>query len=357
MAYNYYETHTLIASVQGLDPVHSFLRDRYFPTNESADIFATDDVLVEYSDGDATIAPFVAPRIGGITIRRQGYTMERYTPPFIAPRRPLTIDDLRKRGFGEALHTDLTPAQRQGVIMLKDLDDMRKMIVRRQEQMAAETMLDNGCVMRHYTDDLTKFDDKEICFYDGENNPAQYTPSVSWDTATWAQKYEDLAAMIYFLTERGLPATDLLCSRDTGSNLLHDEGFMKQLDNKNFNIGGVDPVVLPDGVAKIGRINVYGHFIDILCYEDTYKDFADGKRKPYIPAGTLVITAPGAGRMLFGAVTQLEQGDGEFHTYTGMYVPKYLSDADANTRSLTLSSCPVAIPRNKNPWISSKVIF
>ena len=35
--------------------------------------------------------------------------MERYTPPFVAPRRVLTLDELRKRGFGEALYSQLTP--------------------------------------------------------------------------------------------------------------------------------------------------------------------------------------------------------------------------------------------------------
>lgn len=104
MAFNFYDTHTLLASVQQLPPLHTFLLDRYFPTNAATDIFATNDVLVEYKKGHKKAAPFVAPRKGGITILRDGYTMRRFTPSYIAPKRPLTIDDLRKRGFGEALY-------------------------------------------------------------------------------------------------------------------------------------------------------------------------------------------------------------------------------------------------------------
>lgn len=63
--------------------------------------------------------------------------MKRFTPAYIAPKRPLSIDDLKKRGFGEALYTNLTPAQRQGVIMLGDLDELRDMNTRRKEAMAA----------------------------------------------------------------------------------------------------------------------------------------------------------------------------------------------------------------------------
>ena len=73
MAFNFYDTHTLLASVQQLPPLHSFLLDRYFPTNAASDVFATDDVLVEYRKGSKKAAPFVAPRKGGITILREGY--------------------------------------------------------------------------------------------------------------------------------------------------------------------------------------------------------------------------------------------------------------------------------------------
>ena len=65
MPFNYYDTHHLLASVQQLAPLHTFLLDRYFPTNAATDIFSTDDVLVEYRKGSKKAAPFVAPRKGG----------------------------------------------------------------------------------------------------------------------------------------------------------------------------------------------------------------------------------------------------------------------------------------------------
>ena len=147
MPFNFYDTHTLLMAVQQLTPAATFLRDRYFPTNDASDIFATDDVLVEFRDGSKKLAPFVAPRKGGVTVLRAGYNMERYTPPFVAPRRVLTLDELRKRGFGEALYSQLTPEQRQQTLILRDADELGELITNREEAMAAETMLTNGCVM------------------------------------------------------------------------------------------------------------------------------------------------------------------------------------------------------------------
>ena len=44
MPFNYYDTHHLLASVQQLAPLHTFLLDRYFPTNAATDIFSTERV-------------------------------------------------------------------------------------------------------------------------------------------------------------------------------------------------------------------------------------------------------------------------------------------------------------------------
>lgn len=357
MAFNFYDTHTLLASVQQLPPLHTFLLDRYFPTNAASDVFATDDVLVEYKKGSKKAAPFVAPRKGGITILRDGYTMKRFTPSYIAPKRSLTIDDLKKRGFGEALYTNLTPEQRQGVIMLGDLDELRGMNMRRKEAMAAEVIFTNGCVMDEYVDDLHHFEEREVRYYDGASNPAVYTPSATWTTteASGKQMISDVAAMISMLTSRGLPATEVLMAPDVADVLLANEWILKLLDNRNYQIGGVDPETLPSGAAKVARLNIKGRMIDFLTYEDTYTE-VDGTVTPFVPAGKIAVCAPAAGRTVYGAITQVEQADGEFHTYTGVDVPKYLSDAHHNVRELILSSAPLCMPNNENPFITATVL-
>ena len=356
MAFNFYDTHTLLASVQQLPPLHTFLLDRYFPTNAASDIFATNDVLVEYKKGSKKAAPFVAPRKGGITILRNGYTMKSFTPSYIGGKRTLTIDDLNKRGFGEALYTNLTPQQRQGVVMLKDLDELRDMNMRRKEAMAAEVIFTNGCIMEEYVDDLGHHEEREVRFYDGENNPATYTPSANWNTseASGKQMINDLAAMISMLTSRGLPATEALVAPNVADIILSNEWIIKLLDTNNYKLGGVDPAALPAGATKIARLNIKGRVIDILSYEDTYTEI-DGTVKSFIPAGMVAVGAPAAGRTVYGAISQVEQSDGEFHTYTGVDVPKYISDAKDNTREVQLSSAPLCMPNNENPFITAKV--
>ena len=219
--------------------------------------------------------------------------------------------------------------------------------------MAAEVMQTNGCVMKHIADDKDITDDKEIRFYSEGSNPATYTPSGNWESA-YTGIIADLAAMATMLSKRGLAATELVCGADAADAILGNAEIQKLLDIRNYDAGRVDPSTLPNGASHIATLNVKGRLIDVICYDEEYTD--GSASKPYIDTKNVILTAPGAGRTLYGAVTQVEQSDGEFHTYTGRRVPKYLSNAEGNTRTLTLTSCPLLIPNNKNPFIVAKVL-
>ena len=354
MPFNIFDTHHLLMAVEKLTPAPSFLLNRYFPTNEATDVFATDDVLVEYKDGSKKLAPFVAPRKGGVTMLRNGYTMERYTPPFVAPKRALTIDDLNKKGFGEALYSQLTPAQRQQVLLMKDASELGDFITRREEAMAAEVMLTGGCVMKHIADDAGAGDEMEIRFYNGEANPSSYTPSTKWNE-DGADIIGDLDQMIQMLVRKGLRASELVCSPDVADAITGNAKIKELLDIKNYHVGEVNPVELPAGAAIVAKLNVRGRIISIISYDETYTDDA-GDDHLFIPSGKCVLTAPAAGRTLYGAVSQVEQSDGAFHTYAGKRVPKYISNAEGNTRSLTVSSRPLPMPNAKGSFISADVL-
>ena len=83
-----YRTVTMIGAVQAMPSHRTFLRDRYFPCTPATDIFPTEEVLVEYRNGNKKIAPVVMPRKGGINIAREGYKTVKYVPPFVAPGDP-----------------------------------------------------------------------------------------------------------------------------------------------------------------------------------------------------------------------------------------------------------------------------
>lgn len=354
MAFDFYSTYSLLMAVEQLPPVNTFLRDRYFPTNDASDIFATNEVLVEYRDGSKKLAPFVAPRQGGVTMLRKGYCTKAFTPPNIAPRRLLTMDDLKRKGFGEALYSTLTPEERARVMLTNDAYELRDFIRRREEWMCAQVMQTGGCVMEHIADDAENGEELEVRYYDGDSNPAVYTPTTKWDQ-DGAKVFEDLAAMVRMLTSKGLPATDLVCAPDAADAVIRAAEVVGLLDNRRYELGQVEPMSLPSGAARVAVLNVLGRMLNIISYDETYTDEA-GTDQPYLASGNVILTAPNAGRTVYGAVSQVEQYDGEVHTYPNRYVPKYYSDAEKNTRSLTLTSCPLPMPNHKNPFIVANVL-
>ena len=136
MAYNldYTKTADLLAAYKQERPVTTFLKDRYFADGTN---FATDEVLVEYKKGRRVLAPFVSPQINGKVMKRQGYTCKAFEPAMIQPKRVLTLDSLKKKGFGEAYYNQLTPAERALQMTIDDLNELRDMIDLRKEQMAS----------------------------------------------------------------------------------------------------------------------------------------------------------------------------------------------------------------------------
>lgn len=356
MPINIYETQTMIAAMALMPPRPTFLRDRYFPTTEG-DIFVTEDVLIEYKDEKARrIAPCVIPINGGIPVPRDGYRTERYTPANVAPERSLTIDDLKKKQFGETLFSQRTPAEREAGVLRQDLSDLGEMIDTREEYMAAQTLFENGYVMRHYADKYGsgEYKEWEIHFYEGEKNDAIYTPASPWSTES-KNMISDLAEIASILKRRGLRAADCLFGSDVANVLTNNEYVLKLMDNRRLDLVNINPKEMPNGVISYGKINCNGVMLDLYCYAEEFVD-EDGKSKTFIPEGKIAVTAPNMGHTMYGAVTQMEEVDRQFYTYVANRVPHITTNAHDSIRTLTLNAKPLVAPWYKNSSITAQVL-
>lgn len=354
---NIYETHTMLAAISLMSPRRTFLRDRYFPTADE-DIFVTEDVLIEYEDeAKKKLAPCVVPYKGGIPVARDGYKTVRYTPANVVPSRTLSITDLKKKQFGETLFSQQKPEQREAAYLKKDMKQLMGMVDGREEYMAAQTLLNNGYTMRHYADTYggDKYEEYGIKFYDEGTNPAEYIPSGTMNTTEEAGRkfLADIFAMACMLTKRGLPATDVIMEPTLAAMVLNNEWIIRLMDNRRLETVKLNPEVLPDGVTYIGKINVLGKMLDFYCYEEEYTD-ESGSNKQFIPEGYAIVTAPNCGHTLYGAVTQIEEADHEYHTYAAKRVPHITTDVKNGIKDLDMNAKPLTAPRYKNSAISAK---
>lgn len=349
MPFDIHNTYSLLALMEEITPVPSFFRDRYFPTG-AGDLFTTDRVVTEFRKGSRKMAAFVAPRIGDIPVERGGYEIHDYAPPRIAPSRILTIDDLAKKGFGELPFAGYTPEQRAARIVLQDFEDLERRIRFREEWMAAQTMISNGFSGDALSDEDTKVDDYVIHYYDGMSSDHLYTVSPVW--TSFALMSGDVEAMANDLYDRGLPAEDLIIGTDVAAKMLTFSDLPGLVNKESGIIVGEIREQLSQypGVVYMGDLNFHGHVLHVFVPRETYT--ADnGTTTAYFPAKGALVTAPGAGRMLYASVTQIPRGGDNFVTISAKRVPKLIVDDDNEVRKLRVTSKPLPIPKQYNPWI------
>jgi hypothetical protein len=351
---NFFDTYTLMAINEEVTPVPSFFKDRYFPTGEG-DIFAADKVLTEYRKGDRKMAAFISDRAGDIPMDRRGYAIHEYQPARIAPSRLLTADELAKRGFGEAIYANSTPAQRAARLLRDDMTDMERRIVSREEWMCAQVMQNNACTMQTYVDNDTQGETQYVQFYDTASDHA-YTIAAGhkWDASgiTFMPVRADVREMCRRLTRRGLRAADLVLGADAADALLAIPEFRELIDkNSGIAVGAIsEQLSAYDGVTFEGVINFGGHRLNVISVDEEYTDNA-GQDQKFFPATSAMVTAPGCGHLMYGQITQIDYGSTDFASHAAARVPKFVLDQDKDLRKLRLATRPLAAPKDYCPFI------
>lgn len=362
MPFSIYDTYYMLAALREMPLEQNFFKRRYFPTNENLDVFGTTKVLIDYKSEGRHMADFVLPRLGPISVGREGFSTYELEPGNISISRPLTLDQLTQRGFGESLMSNLKPEERARMLLMEDLSELNNRITRTEEKLAIDTIISNGATMRHVTENPDIYQDVKVQFYDGDDNPALYTPAAKWEHSVLAADgikigswYYDIVAMIKMLTRRGLPATDLVISPDVAEFIMEDPWVVAMHDNRRIDIGRIDQNEMTPYVTDFGVINFGGHRLDVIVNENTY-EADDGTEKPLMEPGTVFVTAANCGKGLYGAVTQLNEND-DFQTYTGTRVPDYIVTRRPPAKEIALTCRPLYVPRRPSPWSVAVKVF
>lgn len=232
---------------------------------------------------------------------------------------------------------------------MEDLTDLDRRITRREEWMAVQTMINNGCTMTAYIDNATVGQTYDVFFYDTTgSNPALYTVNTKWD-AEGGDFWGDVEAMCGLLADRGLAVADLILGSTAANFVLSNETIAKRLDNRRMEFGSISPKITTPGVSWLGRLNFSGFELDIFSVRETYVDDA-GVTQRFFPAKSAMVTAPNCGHMMYAQITQIEP-DEQYHTFAMKRVPKFVVDRDKDIRKLRLGARPFAAPLQKSPWI------
>lgn len=346
------ETETLIDAVKKMYPVAMFLKNRYFPDGRC---FYSEKALVEMKKAGRKIAPFVVPVVGGIAMSKEGYRTEYLTGPYIAPRIPITADDLEKKAFGESPESGRSPEEREDELEGEFIDELRQAIFRRHEKMCVEIITTGKVLMKHYSSADDAANDRNaqeriFQYYDtAEGFTNEYKLSKKFAAMSAQEKMQELYKMAAVLIGRGIHATDLVMTSDVSMALMSDEKFLDFFNKTRVETGIIDQKMLPDGVVCNGTININGLVLTMFTYAEKYVDL-DGKEKPLFPAGTIAMLTPGMGATAYAQVTLVEKGEG-FKSYAEPVVVRLLDDDNNNMVDVQAFSRPIPYPKDWEGWL------
>jgi len=346
MAFNIYKTRTMMAAVDKMLPVNTFFMDIFFSNVET---YPTELIDVDFRKGKRKMAPFVAPRVGGITMDRQGFTTKSYTPPKIAPQRILTKDDISTRSMGENVYSTMTPEERAQQILGKDLSELDEMISRREEWMCREIIINGKCIMKGFIDAKDSNTIDEEVDYNFTNKETLIT-DAKWDAST-SKKLADLKRWrLAVIKKTGKAPTVCIMASDVAELFISDTVVQDMFDKNKIKVGDIIPAIINEAVTFIGRITALG--LDLYTYDEWYID-DDGVEQPMMPIKTIVLGRPGMAKRIYGAVTQMEKG--EFYTYEGERVPKSWSDEENEVKMLKITARPLPVPDDVDDWYVAEV--
>ena len=352
---NILDTYYMAGLWEGLSPVPTFFRDRYFPTG-AGDIYAANKVLVEYRDGDNAMAPFMVMGADPINVKREGYEIHEYEPTYVSQSRNLTVDQLKQRGFGEAILSKSTEEERAAKLVSEDLALLERRFSRTEEYLCSQVMINNGFTVEEHLDE-THTRTAQIKYYDpAKGNDGAYTITQWGATTTFADVAADIEAMCDALSERGLPAVDLVIGRKVRDFLLKMSDF-RDLVNKQSGIivaeGGIRQTLSRyQGVTFLGTINFNGYELNVIVSNEQYTAKSGGNivRQNYFPNDGMMVTAPNAGHLMYAHIVHMDE-NGDIETITGKRVPDLFVDRKKKKREIILESRPLAAPQNYSPWI------
>lgn len=346
MNLNYYKTQTVLSIIEQLPPVRTFLKDTFFPDGET---FLTEEVLIDVKKGKRKMAPFVAPRVGGVTIEREGFRTEKYTAPKIAPQRALTVDDLMIRGLGENVFSNRTPEQRQVEFLVKDIRELQDMTARRLEWLAAQVLFYGKAVLKGYIDYQNKNFVDQILDYQFTNKLTLSGTDIWGAGGSIYDQLEEWQIKVVEATDE--KPTNAIFGRDALKAFRNDEKLKEMMNIRNMNMGEIKPEIRGNGVSFIGRLPELG--LDIYTYDAWYVD-EDGISKPFVPKDHILLANENLGETLYGAITQMENN--VFKTYEGKNIPKTWADSNADARMVRVSTRPVPKPNDVDSWFVAKVV-
>lgn len=347
---NIYDTNVLIQVVPNLMTSQNWLLDKFFPNITESD---TEEVSIDVDVGLRRLAPFVSPLVEGKLVESRKFQTNSFKPAYIKDKR---APDLRKpirRQIGERIGGQYSAAEREMLNLQFELTDQIDMINRRLEWMAASA-LQTGTV----TVTGEGYETQVVDFGRSSGLTIALSGADKWPETVEAGKtntkptddIEDWSQRM--LKESGAVATDIVFTTKSWKAFRLDTS----VKDSAITFPALSPFgnqINPGTQIKTGAVykGRWGNY-DLWVYNDWFIDPLDGKEKPMIADGSVIMSgADLMGTRAFGAII-----DPAFNYGPMAYAPKSWLQHDPAQRFIMVQSAPLVIPSRVNASLCAVVV-
>lgn len=345
MAFELYDTHTLLEVQEHLDPMPSFWLDLAFGEEMR---FDSEWIDLEKIEGHRTLAPLVIPTAEGVPIYKRAAEAKRFRAAYLKPKDSVTPDRAIKRRPGEALGGSASMQQREEAIVADILSTHRGAIERRWEVMAARAVIDAQITLTgdDYPETLVDF-----------QRDSEHTVTLSAG-AGWN---EDGASIVDNINEWrdtvrrakfGGPTSTLVLGRNVVSHFTKDAGVRDLLDTQ---VRGTEGNTFNIGVRSMEEVEYMGRFnggLDVWAYSGYYED-SNGDQVDILDPDSVVLVGQGVrGVRCFGAIMDRKAG----YQAASMF-PKMWEQEDPSGLWIMTQSAPLMVPMRPNNTLTAQVIL
>ncbi|MGJ7192973.1 major capsid protein [Morganella morganii] len=347
---NIYDTNVLIQVVPNLMTSQNWLLDKFFPNITESD---TEEVSIDVDVGLRRLAPFVSPLVEGKLVESRKFQTNSFKPAYIKDKR---APDLRKpirRQIGERIGGQYSAAEREMLNLQFELTDQIDTINRRLEWMAASalqtgTVTVTGEGYETQVVDFGRSSDLTIALSGADKWPetveaGKTNTKPTDDIEDWSQR---------MLKESGAVATDIVFTTKSWKAFRLDTS----VKDSAITFPALSPFgnqINPGTQIKTGAVykGRWGNY-DLWVYNDWFIDPLDGKEKPMIADGSVIMSgADLMGTRAFGAII-----DPAFNYGPMAYAPKSWLQHDPAQRFIMVQSAPLVIPSRVNASLCAVVV-
>lgn len=341
-----FDKRTMIAALESMPPKRTFLKDLFFNNVITSE---TDKIDVDIYKGNQKMAAFVSPKVGSITVKKEGWKTETYTPPLIGLDDITTAEDILTRSIGENVYSQKSPDERAAEILLRDMARLDTMIEIREEWMCAKALF-TGAV-----DVSGEGVSQNIDFGMSNTHKVTLGAGAKW-TDTGINPLTDIATWKTLIAKDSFLSADIvIMGAGAAKAFINNAEVQKSLDIRNIDLGVIRPQELPSGAKYIGSDRLNG--VDYYTYEGYYVDPTTGVQTPFVPNGAVLLASKSARTsMMYGAVTIADENTKALLTYAMARVPDSWVSKKPAARFIQLNSRPLPVPHDIDGFVVATVI-